>query len=383
MHNADLEMMFASAGRPPDGIQPERILRWLEDPLRAQRLVEFAVQEGLAGLFYRKLEAAGLLWRLDDAAHQQLKAAYHRIAAENIRRLHVLPSILEALEKGGLQPVVLQGTALLFQVYPDPGLRPMKDLDLWLLPADLAAAARVFSKLGFEANPWYPRLFSREDILLDVHTHILWADRIRARRLLLNGSQKEIYHRRRIMEFEGRPVAVLDPLDQVIYLGLHLLKHRAERGIWLMDIRALAGRWGAGRWTAFGRRCRQMGLDRFAAQLVFLLHDIPGFVLPAGAPAWLRAPRLSALERKVLSTRRNRGRLPAWGPLALFWSAARGPAKLPLLRETLFPAPAVLQQVFADTPGLTRSQLYWKRTRQLAAALRSSLTHSSNSVRDA
>jgi len=77
--------------------------------------------------------------------------------------------------------ILMQGISLLQQVYRDIGLRPMNDMDLWVLPEQYNDLVDCFVSQGFEQNSIYPHTFSKGEVVVDIHTHILWGDRIRSR----------------------------------------------------------------------------------------------------------------------------------------------------------------------------------------------------------
>ena len=151
----------------------------------SDRLIDTAVKEGLAGLLYKCLQKLDLLSVLDPAARHRLQSIYYQTVSLNVRLLHEVKSVVGALQEDGVPAVILQGVSLLAQVYQDSGLRPMKDVDIWVLPKHFAQLDTTMSRLGFERHRLYPKTFTRGTTVVDVHTHVLWADRIEARDGLL------------------------------------------------------------------------------------------------------------------------------------------------------------------------------------------------------
>lgn len=82
------------------------------------------------------------------------------IAAANMRRLHDAEGIVAALNRAGIQPVLLKGTAFLNSGYANVAERPMDDVDLWVPPADLPAACRALLEAGFQELQATSGLFS-------------------------------------------------------------------------------------------------------------------------------------------------------------------------------------------------------------------------------
>jgi hypothetical protein len=264
----------------------------------------------------------------------------------------------------------MQGIALLQQVYHDVGLRPMTDLDLWVLPQGYQNLAEVLLGQGFERPPIYPNTFRKGEICIDIHTHILWADRIRSRDLLLNETQEEIYSRTEIVEVQGLMVRCLGPQDQFIYLGLHALKHNLERLIWLVDLRYLVSGWEEKDWQALVGRAEDLGHRDTQFYILFLLAELFNVKPPPAVVTRLRARRPSLLEQHILQKRISGYPIPTWAQLILISKGRGWRAQLAFFMETLFPRPVILRQVFADYPDLKHWQLYWKRALQLLGAIK-------------
>ncbi len=65
-----------------------------------------------------------------------------RLAAE-------LARVLEGLQRAGVPVALLKGAHTAYAYFPEPGTRPMADLDLLVAPADVAATQAVLRALGF------------------------------------------------------------------------------------------------------------------------------------------------------------------------------------------------------------------------------------------
>jgi hypothetical protein len=350
-------LWVAASGDPPS-----RAPAWLPGALGAEagsRLVAAAVREGLAGLLYQRLKACRGLAVLDEPARHRLESIYYLTLQTNLRFL----SALQEIAAQDVPFVLMQGAALLLQIYPDPGLRPLSDLDLWVMPRHRERLSGALSRLGFEQNPLTPGVFLRGGVRLDVHAHPAWAERIRARRFLFTTEAEEIYRRCRLQPLEGVPVLILEPYDQVTYLMAHAIKHNLERLIWLADIQRLVAPWRALEWEAWRGRARELGQEKMAAVLSYLRQELLGMTTPAAAPG----PPPTALGRYLLR-RRKKGPLPKWSSLELL-SAGSRLRQLELAFESMFPRPEILRQVFADRAGLKPWQLYGLRIRQLLSML--------------
>jgi len=273
--------------------------RFLELPLNGQEadlLIRMAAKEGLAGILYKNLLESGRFDSLGKRHQEKLQSAYYRTLHLNLKLNHALKKILPALNQGGVQVVLLQGMELLHGVYRDFGLRPLSDMDLWVLPKDYNNLIFILKNQGYRRDPLYSNTSTKGQIFLDIHTHILWADRIRSRRMLLSRSQDDIYHKTRLMTIDGEPIRRLDRYDQVLYLGLHLLKHNAERLIWLVDVKNLVADWKISDWQALLTRARELGQEKCAAYTFFLLERLLEWHMPEEIRAELVL--LNPIEKK-------------------------------------------------------------------------------------
>jgi len=111
-------------------------------------LLDQGLRHGLLPLAYDRLR------RLDGdpvppEVMAELEASYYGSLARNLRLQASLAEVVAALHAEGIDPIVLKGGALAGTLYPNPGLRPMGDLDL-LVPAEaMEQAGAVLSAIGY------------------------------------------------------------------------------------------------------------------------------------------------------------------------------------------------------------------------------------------
>jgi hypothetical protein len=352
-------LWVAAFGDPESGVPA-----WLPERLGAEEstlLVDAAVSEGLAGLLYQRLKKSGRLKVLADPARCRLESIYYLTIQTNLRYFAALKEIAGQ----GVPFVLMQGAALLTDIYPDPGLRPLSDIDLWVLPRNRERLLTVLARLGYEEDPLTPGVLCRGATLVDVHTHLDWAERIQATRFLFALDPEEIQGNCRRITWDGLQLSCLGVHDQVIYLTVHAVKHNLERLIWLADVQRLTAAWQASDWEELRQRARQIGQERVPALLAYLRQELFGMSTPAAATAGLT---LSAGQRYLLRMRK-RGPLPKWSSLALL-TAGNRVRQLEFALESMFPRPEVLRQVFADRRDLSDWQLYGLRVRQLLGMMR-------------
>lgn len=250
---------------------------------REEEIAAFAIStQGLSALVSRCRDAR----TLPSALSEFLFSEDLFSAARAGRLLETLSGTICTLRAAGVEVVALKGAALAFFHYPDPGLRPMGDLDLLLRdPRDLARATEALTGAGWRALFDTPRhrVFAREDervsrpatedpdnpIRLEIHTSF---------RLPVLGRVYDASAELR----SGAATRDLDGVEVSIAAGSslvrHLLFHAAEdfagrgiRGIQAYDFRLLA--------RASGKLNPEISSnekERDAAPLLFAAEAIEG-----------------------------------------------------------------------------------------------------------
>jgi hypothetical protein len=120
-----------------------KFTEWEKVPAQAEA-------HGLGPLLYVHLLAAGVPF--PPTVKRELLGLYLRHRQSNRVRMRVLHDILTAYDAAGIQALVLKGGALSHLVYPEPGLRPMSDLDILVPKSELWQAQGVLIELGFDAS---------------------------------------------------------------------------------------------------------------------------------------------------------------------------------------------------------------------------------------
>lgn len=160
-------------------------------------------------------------------ARAALRNAYLHCLAANLRARRELEAVVSALAARGISPILLKGAHLAFGVYPDPGLRPMCDLDLLVERAEVPVAMQVLADLGYA--PIRPFDLESEMALLhhlppygkpgchyiEIHWALLRAEE--PYRIDTAG----LWARSRPAALTGIPARVLDPADLLPHLCLH------------------------------------------------------------------------------------------------------------------------------------------------------------------
>jgi hypothetical protein len=142
-------------------INPEIVNRLAAEtvnPIDWEHLIFRAEFHGLGPLAYIHLKNIDGWMPLN--AQRALRALFLRHRDANAVRAQVLSEILALLANENLPVILLKGAALAFLVYPQPGLRPMRDIDVLVKPEDAERAQKMLLKTGFVPLGQQGRLIS-------------------------------------------------------------------------------------------------------------------------------------------------------------------------------------------------------------------------------
>jgi len=192
----------------------------------------------LLPLVYRNLAEQRIRTELSD----DLRKAYRETWARNQVLLSRLRGALKILHTAGIKTLVLKGASLSTRFYRDPGLRPMKDLDV-LVPT--ACAEEAVDVLG--RNGWSPerkpdgtfsryvsvnhgvRLWDSAGTELDLHWHVL-------NECLAPRADDGFWHAAVGMEIDGVHTLVLCATDELLHTCIHGVRWNPVPPIrWIAD----------------------------------------------------------------------------------------------------------------------------------------------------
>lgn len=261
-----------------------------------------------------------LAWRcLVQASDDGLRESEEALALRQAYRLHALQGALRMkqigdavsrLRAGGVEPLLAKGFAAA-RHYPEPGLRPYGDIDLYVPPARREAAWQALVRADGDPLP------------VDLHAG---CPDLEERRM------EELYARSTRVKVGGVEVRLMGPEDHLHLLCAHALRHGMSRPLWLCDIGAAVETCPPSfDWEYFfGRNTQRSAWLRCALELSrrllgASLERVPPPDVPRALPGWV--------ERSV---RDQWGRgLGALRPMTSVLGAAHGRFSwLQILRET-------------------------------------------------
>ena len=121
-------------------------------PADAQAFITLLHQQRLAPWVGYQLEQAGFLAGLPVTWRQRLERAMAQAKRRTVRQRLALLHTLRCLQGHGIEAVALKGAQLAWQHYPQPWLRPMRDLDLLLPEEQIGPAFALLETEGFKVQ---------------------------------------------------------------------------------------------------------------------------------------------------------------------------------------------------------------------------------------
>jgi Uncharacterised nucleotidyltransferase len=207
--------------------------------------VRASITHRIGPLLWRALETAGSLDFLGRTRRWLSDIAeLHRV--EGLLLLpRAVSMALSPLTHVGLQPVVFKGAALADR-YPEPGLRPMEDIDLLLPREQIAEAIQALVKEGWRVvrtalDDHYDTVLRHPDVpsvILELH-HALESSHAKVTSL----DPQALWDRRIPRRCLGSEAFVLPLPEELVVLATHAGKpfHSFGRLIWVADLAMVLG----------------------------------------------------------------------------------------------------------------------------------------------
>lgn len=237
------------------------------------------------------VSGAGALawWRLrrsplrESTAARGFRESYRLQTVRAAVREAELESLFALLGAAGVDALLVKGWAA-GRAYPEQGLRPAGDIDLYVRLEQYTAA---------------------RDILASPEGRRFWVDLHEGFGELCDSDADELYRRSRVLRVGGSRVRVLGEEDHLRLLCFHLLRHGAWRPLWLCDVAAAVESRGEGfdweyllggmsrrgaNWvlSALGLAQRLLGADVEGTPAACAAQRLPGWLVTSVLRRWAR-----------------------------------------------------------------------------------------------
>jgi hypothetical protein len=341
----------------------ESVLRFSRRDVPWESLGALAEMEGITGFLYHHMKSLGLLGMLPKSLKGSIQEIYNQTKQHTLAVAAEAKSLSARVEKAGIPLVALQGLSLL-SVYGNPGLRPLGDVDLMVKQGYRECFTALLRKSGYQnLIMTYPNIFCKGEIKIDLHTHILNLNRIKARSYLFPRDLTHMWERATPLFDQVRGILMLNPSDNFIALSAHALKHSYSRLIWLVDLHELLLQLiqDVDGWESLVASARFWRQEKVVLYALILMEGIFGLKVPFRIKSGLRIHSLNILEKHILRLK-LRGFSSNELYIALWLCNIQGAGtKLKFIKETVFPEPDIMAQIFANSLPITKPSFYGKR----------------------
>ena len=322
------------------------LAQWPEDP-RAH--LEALQEHAVAPLAYARLP------------HSSLREIALRAAAAEALRLEDLRALLGAFARHDLRVLIIKGTALAYDVYDAPELRPRADTDLLIDRADVDLARAAFAELGYDArvlsgDPHANRqqAFARTDNFGVEHVYDLHWDIANTPVVRDALRFDELLARSMTLPRIGQAARAPSHVDALLLACIHRVAHHhdSDRLIWLYDIHLLRAAMSATEHEELWRRAAERRVVAICDRSIELAEEWFG-------GGWHgRAPSIPPDEPSAafLDRTRRRGAVLAADLEALGWRA-----RMERLRDLALPPRAFMRAAFPRAPRAALPLLYLYR----------------------
>ena len=247
-----------------------------------QAIIDLAHIEGVDGFLYRHLKD----WdngNVPEDALERFKNTYRQTRDNTLRITKMVKNFSDWFSRLDISVIALQGLSLL-DLYGDPGLRALGDIDFLVRPSDKKRVKNLLRSLGYsEIDPRHPDILFGKGIWVDLHSHVLNLDRIQARKYLFPENLGPMWDKALPLLDRSEGIMRLDPFDNFIALSAHALKHSYSRLMWLVDLNESVQRitQGGDGWTELIKRSKKWGQEKSVLYALLLIQGTFHLFVPA------------------------------------------------------------------------------------------------------
>jgi hypothetical protein len=269
-------------------------------------IADLARHQGVSPLLYWWLAESAIDGERGPDVPQEvldgLRADLYAATAQGLLAERQLATVLAALSQAEVPAMVIKGAAL-GSFYPDAALRLYGDIDIMVPQAQLDAAERALTELGYQcfaSRGWWldhfhhlpPMVREGDRVPVELHWRLDYQEA--KGRLPVD----DLWARAVPWAIHGQPALRLDGVDMVLYLCRHAVVQHRVHGAFraLCDLVQTTEGWGAREWKVLGRRAIDYDLAR-PVYLVLVLAEqmfhraVPAPVLETLRPSgWVPEP---------------------------------------------------------------------------------------------
>lgn len=272
----------------PDQARSDACMSALDAPQWTQVLDIAARHRVLPLLHWRLSQVQSAAARVPSEVTQRLGREMLGATQRALASCGAARAMDEALERAGVPALFLKGIHLAAAVYPQPGLRPMRDVDVLVPQRRASDALEALESIGAvrdaktegDSNAWRDSMHHLPAMVMpggrvrvELHTSLSPDTVITCGGLDRVPQWDDLWNRAITVDCAGRRIHVLSPEDLLLHLVVHAVHHHrlAIGPLALADVGFLLGRVHID-WEAFWARAHGQGAARGCVLLLRLLE---------------------------------------------------------------------------------------------------------------
>jgi hypothetical protein len=239
---SNLKLLFLQAALPhPDreklAGQLQAVTDWNETTQNLQ-------QEGILPFFYQNLKNLDLAHLLPISIKEKIKDRLRREAMHQLHQDSVFTELAGLFNQNDIPFIPIKGLTLRHQVYSNPSLRPMLDLDLLIKPEDTEKITTLIKKLGarqgaglhseyLNSLQHHTPPMQYKNTLIEFHTRLFEKTK------LYGISTQNAWSKIQSSIILNKEINMLPPEINLVYIAMHAYKHLIRtrfKLIWLTDV---------------------------------------------------------------------------------------------------------------------------------------------------
>lgn len=198
--------------------------------INGEELFNLALQQNVSSFLYPTLNKHREYIILDEQFMHLWNETTLIMATRQISLIYGIRTILDLFNTNGIPAISLKGLVLK-QLYPQPELRNMGDLDLFIDEINMQKSIELLATHGYHPNsydlnnPEYMHIEMRKlgSISVELHRTLWHPTKMKKRNNQLWFDH--IWANKRLLEIEGFQYTALSPEDELINLVVHLARH--------------------------------------------------------------------------------------------------------------------------------------------------------------
>ena len=218
----------------------ERICQILKLPVDWEYLINLAELHGVAPLIAHALLTSGISNQIPKLYLERLNKIYHNALYRNVILSEELTKVLFSFNRRDIPVMVLKGTILAEQLYGNPALRVVTDMDILVEHEKMSLANSTLIEIGYRLlpleeewdHPFHEAPYFKNvqfPFFIELHRNL---DDPR----LVPIPQQEIWRRAKRLQIQEATALVLSPEDYLIYLSNNLSRPSGQTLKYLCDI---------------------------------------------------------------------------------------------------------------------------------------------------